>query len=180
MPGEKERGYTMATDENTMATFLGDMVERGARDRLGETAQPDIDGAHAALETFYHAFNTRSLDLLRRIWADDPLTQLDNPVGGIARGTEEIAVLYARIAAGPARVRVELWDIVRYATPALVVFAGRERGAYERDGVSAPLDIRTTRIFHYIDGQGWRQVHHHGSIDDPERLARYQRAVRGS
>ncbi len=170
----------MATDENMMATNLGDTVARGARDRLDEAARPGMDGAHAALETFYHAFNARALDLLRRIWADDPLTQLDNPVGGIARGTEEIAALYARIVAGPARVRVELWDIVRYASPALVVFAGRERGVYERDGVSAPLDIRTTRIFRYVDGQGWRQIHHHGSIDDPERLARYQRAVRGS
>jgi len=170
----------MATDEYTAATVLGDTVERGARDRLDEAARPGVDGAHAALETFYHAFNTCSLDLLRRIWADDPLIQLDNPVGGIVRGTEEIVALYARIFTGPVRVRVELWDIVRYATPALVVFAGRERGAYERDGVSAPLDIRTTRIFRYVDGQGWRQIHHHGSIDDPDRLARYQRAVRGS
>ncbi len=170
----------MATDEYATATVLGDTVERGARDRLDEAVRPGVDGAHAALETFYYAFNTRSLDLLRRIWADDPLTQLDNPVGGVVRGTEEIAALYARIVAGPVRVRAELWDIVRYATPTMVVFAGRERGAYEHDGASEPLDIRTTRIFRYVDGQGWRQIHHHGSIDDPERLARYQRAVRGS
>ena len=30
-----------------------------------------------------------------------------------------------------------------------------------------------------IDGQ-WLQVHHHGSIDDPTLLARYQTAVRNN
>ncbi|PWT74735.1 MAG: DUF4440 domain-containing protein, partial [Chloroflexi bacterium] len=37
--------------------------------------------------TFYYAFNTRSLDLLRQIWADDPLVQLDTPIAGIVRGS---------------------------------------------------------------------------------------------
>jgi len=53
----------MATDEYATATVLGDTVERGARDRLDEAVRPGVDGAHAALETFYYAFNTRSLDL---------------------------------------------------------------------------------------------------------------------
>jgi len=26
---------------------------------------------------------------------------------------------------------------------------------------------------------GWRQLHHHGSIDDPDMLARYQNFVAG-
>jgi hypothetical protein len=42
-----------------------------------------------------------------------------------------------------------------------------------------PLRIRTTRYFRYENG-AWRQFHHHGSIDDAESLAAYQRAVRGS
>jgi hypothetical protein len=61
-----------------------------------------------------------------------------------------------------------------------VVFAGRERGEFTRDGVTVPLAIRTTRVFQYFGGElGWRQVHHHGSVDDPEALARYRRAVFG-
>jgi limonene-1,2-epoxide hydrolase len=168
-------------DERAVATFLRDTVERGQRNRLADTALPGTDGARAALETFYHAFNTRSLELFRRVWLDDPLIQLNNPVGGIVRGAEEIAALYARIFEGPVRVRVELHDIVRYDAPGAVVFAGRERGSYERDGDDpVPLDIRTSRVFSYApDRGGWRQVHHHGSIDDPESLARYQGAVRG-
>ena len=30
-----------------------------------------------------------------------------------------------------------------------------------------------------MDGR-WQQVHHHGSIDDPDLLSRYQRAVLGN
>jgi hypothetical protein len=44
-----------------------------------------------------------------------------------------------------------------------------------------PLAIRTSRFFQYFGPElGWRQVHHHGSIDDAEALDRYQRAVRGA
>lgn len=57
----------MLTDGGTVSVFLGDMVERGAHNRLDEAAHPHVDGAHAALETFYHTFNTRSLGLVRRI-----------------------------------------------------------------------------------------------------------------
>lgn len=40
------------------------------------------------------------------------------------------------------------------------------------------LAIRTRRVFRQIDGRG-KQVHHHGSIEAPELLARYQSAVPG-
>jgi len=54
---------------------------------------------------------------------------------------------------------------------------GRERGRFEAAGGTLDLAIRTTRIFRWVDGR-WRQVHHHGSMDDPALLERYQRAVR--
>jgi predicted glycosyltransferase involved in capsule biosynthesis len=38
------------------------------------------------------------------------------------------------------------------------------------------LKIRTSRLFQLIGGR-WRQFHHHGSVEDPELLARYQAAV---
>lgn len=165
--------------QKTVATYDADFVERGERNRLAELDRPGSDGAEAALETLYYALNHRILSLFRQMWVDDPLSQLDNPVGGIARGTDEIAALYARIFNGAVRVKVELWDVVRYATPEIVIFAGRERGTYEIDGHVEPLDIRTTRIFRYVDGLGWRQMHHHGSIDEADVLARYQAAVFG-
>ncbi|MGH9614320.1 MAG: nuclear transport factor 2 family protein [Bryobacteraceae bacterium] len=38
-----------------------------------------------------------------------------------------------------------------------------------------PLN-RTTRIFRR-DGSRWRQVHHHGSFEDPALLNRYRQAI---
>ena len=40
------------------------------------------------------------------------------------------------------------------------------------------LAIRTSRIFKRMDN-GWKQVHHHGSIEDPQLLEQYQSAVLG-
>jgi hypothetical protein len=39
------------------------------------------------------------------------------------------------------------------------------------------LAIRTTRVFRRVEG-AWRQVHHHGSMDDPALLRAYQDLVR--
>ena len=55
---------------------------------------------------------------------------------------------------------------------------GRERGRFSRNGKTLDLAIRTTRIFRKADDGNWRQVHHHGSIEDPQLLAEYQQAVR--
>lgn len=160
---------------------LGETVFSGAHNRFEETANPTTEGAMAALETFYHALNTRSLNLFHQIWLDHTLIQLNNPVGGIMRGARSIGDLYARLFEGPVRVQAELYDIVAYSTPNMVVFAGRERGSYERDGKMYPLDFRTSRIFLYAPDQGgWRQVHHHGSIDDPDRLTHYRQTIFGS
>ena len=55
---------------------------------------------------------------------------------------------------------------------------GRERGNYEVGGAKLGLAIRTTRVFRKLDGR-WRQVHRHGSIDNPEALKAYHKAVLG-
>src|SRR5690349_15323067 len=115
-------------NDGPVATALSGVIVRGERNMLAETAASGIEGARAALETFYHAFNTRSLDLVQRIWADDPLVQLDTPVAGLVRGSAGIAALYARGFSGSARIQSALEDIVAYETPELVVFAGREHG----------------------------------------------------
>jgi hypothetical protein len=70
-----------------------------------------------------------------------------------------------------------LGDIVEYSGEGHAVFAGRETGEY-RVTETVALTIRTTRFFAYEDGR-WVQVHHHGSIDDADELAAYQKAIRG-
>ncbi|QMU71241.1 nuclear transport factor 2 family protein [Streptacidiphilus sp. P02-A3a] len=149
-----------------------------SRNRLSETDDPSPTGAEAALESFYYALNNRDPDALREDWSADPLAQLNNPVGGILRGGDAIAGLYARVFDGSMNVQVTFGDVVAYTGEAHAVFAGRETGGYTApDGTEVPLEIRTSRYFRYQDGH-WRQYHHHGSIDDPDALRAYQRAVR--
>jgi ketosteroid isomerase-like protein len=152
-----------------------------ARLRLDETDQQGREGAIAALESFYYALNRRDLDALSAVWSQDELAQLNNPVGGILRSGAAVTDLYRRIFAGDLRLNVTFVDAATYWWPNAVVFAGREVGQYhDRDGAKVPLTIRTTRVFGYQhDTRRWLQVHHHGSIDQPEQLAEYQRAVRG-
>jgi ketosteroid isomerase-like protein len=148
-----------------------------SQDRLDQTGDPSPTGARAALESFYHALNHRDGEVMRAVWADDPLAQLNNPVGGILRGGEKAAALYDQIFAGPVRLEVSFGDIVEYLSADHALFAGRESGHYVA-GASEPvaLEIRTTRYFRYESGR-WAQYHHHGSIDNPEALAAYQRAI---
>jgi hypothetical protein len=149
-----------------------------AQDRLAAATDPGPDGARSALESFYYAFNSRNIDALGSVWCEEPMPQLNNPLGGMLRGKLAIVELYRRIFGSPARVWVRFGDALEYFGPGSAVFAGRENGEY-RDGETAiPLIIRTTRIFHYLGSVGWRQVHHHGSIDDADALRRYQDAVK--
>jgi ketosteroid isomerase-like protein len=148
--------------------------------RLSETDDPSGKGAEAALESFYYSLNNRDIDALRADWSANPLAQLNNPVGGILRGGDAIAELYAKIFNGSLNVQVTFGDVVAYMGDRHAVFAGREIGSYTTpDGTAVPLEIRTSRYFRYEEGR-WRQYHHHGSIDDPDALRAYQRTIRGS
>ncbi len=150
-----------------------------SRNLIADAGNRTANGARAALESFYYAFNRRDIDILGRVWSDHPLAQLNNPLGGLLRGGSAIIALYARIFDGSARVQVEFADIVEYIGDDHVVFAGRETGTYAvAEGVPIPLSIRTTRYFRYDEGiDRWRQFHHHGSIDDADALRAYQQCV---
>jgi hypothetical protein len=151
-----------------------------AGNRLSETGDPSGKGAEAALESFYYSLNNRDIDALRAGWSANPLAQLNNPVGGILRGGDAIADLYARIFRGSVNVQVTFGDVVAYLGERHAVFAGRETGTYTApDGTAVPLQIRTSRYFRYEEG-AWRQYHHHGSIDDPDALRAYQKTVLGT
>jgi ketosteroid isomerase-like protein len=151
-----------------------------SRNRLAETADASATGAEAALESFYYAFHHGDARALRAVWSASPLAQLDNPVGGIVRGADAIAGLYQKALASPANIRVTFGEVVAYHGQSHVVFAGRETGSYTAtDGTAVPLEIRTSRYFRYSDGR-WHQYHHHGSIDDPDALRAFQRAIRGA
>lgn len=143
------------------------------REEVGEQASP-----FSALVQFYRAFNKRDLALMSQNWSHSGDIAMDNPLGGIKRGWQEIGPAYERIFTGPAEVYVEYYDYTIHETTGMFYAVGRERGYFRSGCNEVSLAIRTSRIFRKVDGQ-WKQVHHHGSIDDPELLARYQKAVTG-
>jgi SnoaL-like domain len=177
------RGNNDDADEPGVATALDGEVVRGERNLLADTAVPGIKGAVAALETFYHAFNIRSVDLLKQIWAEDPLAQLVTPLVGHIRGSAGIAVAYGRMPSGPVQMQTVLDEIVAYITPGVVVFTMRERGTVRQhsghDVTTDLLEGRTSCVFRFIGSQGgWRLIYHQVSLGDPDIFARLQRAVR--
>jgi ketosteroid isomerase-like protein len=133
----------------------------------------------AALEQFYAAFNGRDLALMSENWAQTDEIALDNPLGGIRRGWADIRPLYERVFSGPAEVYVEFYDYTLHLGQTLFYAVGRERGHFRKGDTELALAIRTSRIFKKVDSR-WKQVHHHGSIEDPDLLARYQSALLGT
>ena len=136
----------------------------------------DLRAPVDTLAQFYRAFNTRDLALMAENWDDAEDVAMDNPLGGIKRGWPEIRRVYERIFQGAGRVQVEFHDYTLHLAGDVFYAVGRERGTFERNGNRLDLAIRTSRIFRRI-GDRWRQVHHHGSIDDPQLLRAYQHAV---
>jgi len=141
------------------------------REQLGELREPV-----QALAQFYRAFNDRDLALMEANWEASETVAMDNPLGGIKRSWPNIAAVYESVFRGSARVQVEFHDYTIHVVGDVFYAVGRERGTLEDDGINLDLAIRTSRIFRRIDGR-WRQVHHHGSIDDPQLLRAYQEAV---
>ncbi len=128
------------------------------------------------LSVFYQAFNTRSRLLIAESWLQTDEISMDNPIGGIRRGWAEIGAGYDRIFAGQAEVYVEFYDYTIHGSDTLFFATGRERGYFRTATETVDLAIRTTRIFVNREGD-WKQIHHHGSIDAPDLLHRYQQAV---
>ena len=142
----------------------------------GREEQGDLTTSYQALVQFYCAFNAGDIRMMAENWAQSDEIAMDNPLGGIKRGWSEIRAVYEGIFNGPAEVYVEYFDYTIHRTSEMFYAVGRERGYFRAGGADIALAIRTSRIFRMIGGH-WRQVHHHGSIEDPQLLAGYQAAV---
>ena len=142
------------------------------REELGDLSQPQ-----QALAQFYKAFNSRDLAMIDDNFAASDEVAIDNPLGGIHRGADVPHKMYEIVFKSPADVHVEFWDYTIHRVGDVFWAVGRERGTYHDGDAVKDLNIRTTRVFQLINGR-WRQVHHHGSIEDAKLLADYQSAVR--
>ena len=145
----------------------------------GAESEAGAPSPYVALVQFYRAFNGRDLSLMAANWASSDHIAMDNPLGGIRRGWDAIRAVYERLFRGSAQVYVEFWDYTIHESSDMFYAVGRERGYFRTPGTDLSLAFRTSRIFSKLDGR-WRQVHHHGSIEDPQLLAKYQAAVLGA
>jgi ketosteroid isomerase-like protein len=132
----------------------------------------DLRQPEGALNEYYRAFNSHDLALMQKNWDSGDDVSLYHPLGGIRRGWEEIQALYEQIFGEPAGVMMTFQDfaIQRFGDTFLAV--GMERGLLRTHETALEFRIRTSRIFSWRGGR-WRQIHHHGSIEEPELLAHY-------
>lgn len=139
----------------------------------GAYASNDATSPLGALENFYEAFNQRDANTASHAWLNTERVAMYNPIGGIKRGWEQIKDTYSRIMQGNIHVYVEFYDYTLQQHDTLFYVFGRERGYAKCAGQQIELAIRTSRVFEWHTEQ-WRQVHHHGSIDNPTLLDAYQ------
>jgi len=128
------------------------------------------------LVNFYKAFNQRDLKLMQDVWLNTDEASMNNPVGGIMRGWKNIESVYDKIFNGKAKVYVEFYDFTFHSTENMFLVTGRERGFFEKENLKIDLAIRTSRVYIKENGE-WKHIHHHGSIDNPELLKKYQDAI---
>ena len=93
----------------------------------GREVPVDMDSPFAALVQFYRAFNVCDMAEMAANWDDSPDVAMDNPLGGIKRGWEEIRTVYDRIFNGPAKVYVEYYDYTIHVHGEVFIAIGRER-----------------------------------------------------
>ena len=133
----------------------------------------DLSSPLAALVSFYRGFNQRELERVRDNWLQSDEASMANPLGGVKRGWKEIDAVYQRIFHGPGRVYVEFYDYSLHQWEDGFIVVGRERGSLDIGTQHIELAIRTSRIFTRHNNE-WKQLHHHGSMDNPQLLHHYQ------
>lgn len=140
-----------------------------------ETVEDESHPVNALID-FYQAFNARNAEDAANNWAKQYPIAMSNPNGGIRRNWNAVKEGYDKIMSGETKVYVEYHDFNFHLFDGIFVAEGRERGSLDTGDFQLGLKIRTTRIYKLFN-EGWKQIHHHGSIEDPELLQRYQKAI---
>lgn len=143
----------------------------------GEEPRGTLTELAEALSQFYRAFNRRDLALMEQNWDVSNDAVMANPLGGMKRGWPEIRDVYRRIFSGRTRVHVEFHDYAITVAGDAFWAVGREHGTSRTEAGSLDVAFRTTRLFRRVNGR-WRQIHHHGSVEQPKLLDAYQKSIR--
>ena len=142
----------------------------------GEQASFQVGTLQTALADFYQAFNSRDIQRMTANWLHTDAVSMSNPIGGLRRGWAEISEVYQHLFFGQTKVYVEFYDYSLHQSEQFFCAVGRERGYFEIADKKIELAIRTSRVYQKQEGV-WRQLHHHGSIEQPDLLKTYQTAV---
>ncbi len=145
----------------------------------GRDSDGALDTPLSSLSAFYAAFNGKDCEGVRAVWDDDDGISMVCFGGGVRRGWPAIAERYRLLLSGPVIMKVELHDYTLDWLDGAFIAVGVERGSLRCYAKAIPLAIRTTRIFRRNAFGSWRQVHHHGSMDDQDMLTLFKRMVRG-
>jgi ketosteroid isomerase-like protein len=154
------------------------MIEPVQAAITGSEQHTDVHSPQYALAEFYRALNTRDMARMEANWGNTDDVAMDNPLGGIKRGWPEIRSVYERLFRFEGQYQFEFYDYTLHQSGSFFYVVGRERGHVLNQVVRLDMKIRTTRLFQLL-GARWRQIHHHGSIDDPQLLAAYQAFIVG-
>ena len=145
----------------------------------GQEDFADVATPIQAIAQFYAAFNRRDDAIMADNWdAEDAVVSNDNQLGGILRSRADVLDRYSKIFKAPFEVYAEFVDYTIHEGADWFLAVGRERGTFKRDGQSFGFQTRDTRLFRRVGGR-WKQVHHHGSFEDPDLMARFQEAAKG-
>jgi hypothetical protein len=150
----------------------------------GREADIDPTDPVGVLAEFYHAFNSRSFQLLELNWIDSEDASMESAIGGIERGWSAISKVYGLLLHSRRHVTLELRDYSIHRIGETFLAVGSEQGRFTSEKDVLDFVIHVSRWFTMVYGR-WRQVHYHGSIDDAVVLARFQalmgaNSVRGS
>lgn len=139
----------------------------------------DVSTPVQAVAQFYAAFNRRDDAVMADNWdAEESIVSNDNQLGGILRSRAEVLDRYSKIFKAPFEIYAEFVDYTIHEGADWFLAVGRERGTFKHDGQSFDFQTRDTRLFRRTGGR-WKQVHHHGSFEDAELMARFQQAAKG-
>ena len=124
--------------------------------------------AQDAENAFYEALESRDLDAMMAVWAEDEEILCVHPLGPRLTGQDQVRESWAKIFAGEAAARVHVSHQVAISGMMIAVHNVQENFTLEGENRSQqvadsrPAPIVATNIY-LRTGAGWRMIVHHAS-----------------
>ena len=136
---------------------------------------PTVDDLDQVIEQFDLAqgeFMKGTPEPAKKLFSHREDVTLANPIGGVARGWEQVASTMERAASQFRDGEITSFEIIeKHVTPELAYVVREERARSKVGGKEdiAPITLRVTMIFRPEDGT-WKIVHRHADpITTPQR-----------